>query len=190
MDSQGEAEGFLDLYVRGGWVDLFGEEAARDPQKALDLISWSIPFSPVGEIEEASYSYGYRVRVPLTMKLGIPGSGQVLARAPGGDLPWIRQALGQTPPFSLRFPFVLEHKLFLRLPEKFRMIGKLPESDNSGPIALKGSFYYNKRHNYIEGELKAMVKPTVMDFSQNEVFRSVLQGWERWKTIFVPLKEQ
>jgi hypothetical protein len=70
------------------------------------------------------------------------------------------------------------------------MIGKLPESDNSGPIALKGSFYYNKRHNHIEGELKAMVKPTVMDFSQNEVFRSVLQGWERWKTIFVPLKEQ
>ncbi len=190
MDSRGEAEGFLDLYVRGGWVDLFGEDAARDPQKALDLIAWSIPFAPVGEIEEASYSYGYRVRVPLTMKLGIPGSGQVLARVPGGDLPWIRQALGQTPPFSLRFPFVLEHKLFLRLPEKFRMIGKLPESDSSGSIALKGSFYYNKRHNYIEGELKAMVKPTVMDFSQNEVFRSVLQGWERWKTIFVPLKEQ
>jgi len=190
MDARGEAEGFLDLYVRGGWVDLFGEEAARDPEEALRMVEWSVPFSLAGEISKESYAYGYRVHAPLAMKLGIPGSGQVLAKIPGGDLPWIREVLGQTPPFSLRFPFVLEHKLMLRLPENFRMLGKLSTPEISGSIALKGSFYYNKRHNYIEGERKAMVKPTVMDLSRNEIFRSVLQGWERWKTIFVPLKEQ
>lgn len=190
MDVRGEAEGFLDLYVRGGWVNLFGEEAAKDPEKAFNMVAWSVPCTFTGEMVKEDYGYGYRVRVPLAMKLGIPGTGQILAKVPGGDLPWIRRILAQDPPFSLRFPFVLEEKLLLRVPPGFRMVGKFPAGEVSGPIALKGSFYYNKRHNYIEGERKAMVKPTLIDSSQSEVFRSVLQGWERWKTIFVPLKEQ
>ncbi len=190
MDVRGEAEGFLDLYVRGGWVDLFGGEASKDPRRALDSIRWSIPYSLKGDIIRESYGYGYRVRVPLSMKLGIPGTGQILAKVPGGELPWISRILRENPPFSLRFPFVLEQKLKLQLPPNFRMVGKIAPGEISGSIALKGDFYYNKRHNYIEGERKAMVKPTVIDSSLGEIFRSVLHGWERWKTIFVPLKEQ
>jgi hypothetical protein len=106
-----------------------------------------------------TYPYGYRVSFPVQAAVGIPAPGQVLVRIPAVELPWLRALEQEQLPLRLRFPFVVEQKLDLSLPEGYRVLSLPPSREGEGRIARRETLRFSEKRNAVLGETKLVVKP-------------------------------
>jgi len=189
MDQTGMSQGTFDVTVRGGWVDLFSPGGVPEGAQILSLLPRPVGSAFVfGAPSLQTYSYGYRVSFPVRGVLGIPASGQVLVRMPAVELPWLRALEQEQFPLRLRFPFVVEQKLDLSLPEGYRMLSLPPSREGEGRIALKETLRFSEKRHAVVGETKLVVKAEQIDASMGEALRQFVAAWASWGSKMLPVR--
>jgi hypothetical protein len=189
MDQTGMSQGTFDVTVRGGWVDLFSPGGVPDGAQILSLLPRPAGGAFVfGAPVLPTYPYGYRVSFPVQAAVGIPAPGQVLVRIPAVELPWLRALEQEQLPLRLRFPFVVEQKLDLSLPEGYRVLSLPPSREGEGRIALRETLRFSEKRNAVLGETKLVVKTQQIDASMGEALRQLIAAWASWGSKTLPVR--
>ena len=191
LDQEGMARGSLDVTLRGGWVGLFAPQGVPDAAAVLDRLRWPVALRPVlGPPVRSTYDYGFRFSFPVTVPLGIPGPGRVLVRFPGVEIPWTSDLRNAVPPFSLRFPFVLEQRFALFLPEGYRALD-IPKGGERGKrVVLKEMVRYREKYHEVVGEHRILVKSVRLGDAEASELESALATLTRWSEQRIPLLQQ
>lgn len=191
LDQEGVARGSLDVTLRGGWVGLFAPQGVPDAAAVLERLQWPVALRPaLGKAERSTYDYGYRFSFPVTVPLGIPGSGRVLVRFPGVDIPWTADLRNAPTPVILRFPFVLEQRFSLALPPGYHALD-LPKGGERGKrVVLKETVRYREKYHEVVGESRILVKGVRLGEADASELESALATLARWSEHRIPLLQK
>ena len=119
LNEQGGLSGLVRVMLRGGWGPFFLSTSKPTETELNEVVLALFPgLQNYGEVKYRSVKGIPELSFVLEGKPGVAGSGQGILALPPSFHPTAFRALeGQTPPFELRFPFILEQTLNISLPK-------------------------------------------------------------------------
>lgn len=196
LDENGTALGDLRIRARGGWLEMFS--GGRIPTQQNDfgfLGDIKFPNMPDISWQKArvkTTSNGFDLDIPFRASLGIISAGDILVRWPVAILPWQFVLLSENklPGLSLRYPFVFEQQVVLRLPDGFDVVA-LPSTRPYGftGISLTEEMQYNRRKRNVEGGYKVVVSSSATDGEGFRNLQSVIRRNLAWSDMTIPLRK-
>lgn len=181
----GSARGTLDVFVRNGWVDVVGRgrngESAVVPLEGMERVA-------LGPPEVQGLSYGYRLTLPVELSLAIPGRKGLLVTLPSMTVPQLAEARNSATPVALRFPFVLEQKVTLTLPDGYSVMTFPAATEQGGAIALRERFGYRGKRESVYGESRLIVKTSTVGTSEERSWRQRTGRWLQWGNHTIPVE--
>lgn len=187
LEEQGVLAGTLRLWVRNGWAGLLPGPDSLSWQTLEDAIpgisSWKN-----GRPSVSPMDYGFRIDLPVKKSMGIPGGPGMLLRFPC-LLPGALGDLARSePPRELLFPFVLEQKYSIRLPDGFSPMSLPGMSDRTdGDLRFSETLRYSKKQRSLEGEEKIIAGSSLYDDGFSVGLNRMIGAWIRWGDLSVPL---
>ncbi|MCF4150737.1 hypothetical protein L2W58_02890 [Dethiosulfovibrio sp. F2B] len=187
LGSDGLLSGELRLWVRNGWLWLF-PDGGDVTWESLETVIPGISNWGDGRPKVHPMDYGYRIDLPVRKITGIPGGPGMLLRLPC-LLPGALEDLASTvPPKKLKFPFVVEQKYSVSLPEGSRLLSVPPMNDRKeGELRFSESMRFNRKRRTLEGEEKIITWSSDYDDGFNVALGRMLGAWLRWKDLSAPI---
>lgn len=187
LQSSGVLEGVLQLWVRNGWLELF-PDTDRLTWSDLEKVVPGIDRWRAGEPSVFPMDYGYRIDLPVRRNMGIPGGPGMLLRLPCLLPGAVEDLVSVAPPQELLFPFVMEQKYSLALPEGYSLMSTPAMSDRKeGELRFSESLRLSKKRGSLEGETKIIALSSRYDDQFSHGLSRVLGAWIRWRDMSIPL---
>lgn len=188
----GAMEGILTLHIMGGWLELLGDPATGLTALGNLVDMPALPqFSP-GHPEIEASSETARFRIPVTLNAGIPsGAGALLLRLPSATFPALRIDREKAADgLSLRFPFVVDQRYNIKLPEGYRLVAE-PRlgSRETGQVRFEEELADRSKGTRLEGSFRMVVTARELDPGQARQFAEIAARTGQWGAITVPLKK-
>lgn len=192
LDDTGAMEGTLRVDVRGGWMELLGDSSLG--MAALDSLI-SMPHLPHLAMEKPEVGTGddsVRFEIPVSFNAGIPsGAGALLLRFPSAGFPALdvsRVPMGDS--LSLRFPFVVDQRYNIHLPEGYRVVAtpSLAGTEN-GAVRFSEELRERAKKGRLEGSFRMVVTERELDSDQARKFEGVSRRVAQWGALTIPLKK-
>lgn len=192
LDGTGAMEGTLKVDVRGGWIELVGEssrvlEALKPVVQMPDLSHFS---TGKAEVRESGESVGFEI--PVSFNAGIPsGSGALLLRLPSAVFPVLDvKNSSSADGLSLRFPFVVDQRYNIHLPEGYRLMAppKLAGTE-SGAVRFSEELRERAKKGRLEGSFRMVVTERNLDAAQARAFIGISRRVAQWGALTIPLKK-
>lgn len=104
-------------------------------------------------------------------------------------LPGALEDLASTaPPKKLKFPFVVEQKYSVSLPEGSRLLSVPPMNERKeGELRFSESMRFNRKRRVLEGEEKLITWSSDYDDGFSVALGRMLGAWLRWKDLSAPI---
>ncbi len=187
LDPQGALAGTLQLWVRNGWLELF-PDTDRISWVALERVIPGVLSWKAGDPSLIPMDYGYRIDLPVKRHMGIPGGPGMLLRIPCLLPGALEDLTSLVPTKELLFPFVMEQKYSIALPEGYSLISTPAMSDrNEGNLKFSEYLRFSKKREVLEGESKIIANGSRYDDQFSYGLPRVLGAWLRWRDISIPL---
>lgn len=187
LDPQGALSGVLQLWVRNGWLELF-PDTDRMSWSELEKVLPGISQWKAGEPSLVPMDYGYRIDLPVKRQMGIPGGPGMLLRLPCLMPGSLEDLASVAPTQELLFPFVMEQKYSMTLPEGYSLMSTPGMSDRKeGDLRFSESLRLSKKRGSVEGESKIIAWSSRYDDQFSYGLPRVLGAWLRWRDMSLPL---
>ena len=190
----GMATGELTITAGGAWVEVVnGDGAIGEDTAARMLASFAWPSIPGFSFQGASVETpgtGLRVKVPLHVRVAIPGGEGLLLRMPSVMMPWQRSIAEKRDAGDIRFPFVFEQAASIRLPEGFKvMVLPATRPYDTGQVKLEESMRVRKG-SILVAEQKTVVSTARLEEQARQALANVVRQQLGWIEATVPLKKR
>jgi len=196
LDENGIALGDLRIRARGGWLEMFPVGRVPTQQNDFGFLG-DIKFPNMPDIswqkaQVKTTNNGFDLDISFRASMGIISTGDILVRWPVAILPWQSDVLSENGKagLSLRFPFVFEQQVILRLPYGFDAVA-LPATRPYGftGISLTEEMKYNKRKRNVEGGYKVVLSSSATDGEGFRNLQSVIRRNLAWADMTIPLRK-
>lgn len=194
LDENGTASGTLDVTVNGGWTELLTGGQLPPKEELGTFLEYIINFAMPGlELSSTSISTtntGYKLDFTVTCAPGIVHDGNLLLRLPGGVPQRLGEMIGQSSDYVFRFPFIIEQKVRLRMPPRYRLVQQ-PSVVNYGEgtkAILKQSITHWPKKATLEADSVWTVKTRAVDSSVTYLLREELAAILRWPVLNLPFR--
>ncbi len=189
----GMATGELTVTVGGAWVEVLAGAAVGKDAAAGILASFSWPSIPGISFQEATVETpgaGLRVKVPLHVRIAIPGGEGLLLKMPSVVMPWQRSIAEKRVAGEIRFPFVFEQTAGIVLPEGFKvMVLPATRPYDAGQVKLEESMRVKKGHTLV-AEQKTVVSTARLEEQAQQALANVVRQQLGWNEATVPLQKR
>ena len=187
LEPNGSLSGVLQLWVRNGWLELF-PDTDRINWVELEKVVPGVSQWKAGEPTMVPMDYGYRVDLPVRRIMGIPGGPGMLLRLPCLLPGAVEDLTSVGVPQELLFPFVMEQKYNINLPEGYSLMSTPAMSDRrEGDLKFSETLRLSKKRGAIEGEAKIIASSSRFDDQLSYGLPRVLGAWLRWRDMSIPL---
>jgi len=189
----GMATGELTVTAGGAWVEVLAGSAAGKDAAAEILASFSWPSIPGFSFQEATVETpgtALKVKVPLHVRIAIPGGEGLLLKMPSVVMPWQRSIAEKRVAGEIRFPFVFEQTAGIVLPEGFKvMVLPATRPYDAGQVKLEESMRVKKGHTLV-AEQKTVVSTARLEDQAQQALANVVRQQLGWNEATVPLQKR
>ncbi len=187
LNDQGFLIGALQLWVRNGWVGMFPNPRTLSWSE-LEAILPGVSSWKNGDPEFSPMDYGYRVDLPVKKAMGIPGGPGMLLRLPCLIPGALNDLASSSPTQDLLFPFVVEQKYSVKIPDGFNPMSIPATSDRKeGNLRFSETLRFSKKQGSLEGEEKIVALSSKFDEQFAYGLNRVMGAWSRWEGMSIPL---
>lgn len=190
----GLATGELVITVRGAWSETLAAgslPASTLAEGILSSFAWpSMPgFSSYDPVLEP-FGSGFRITIPVSTQMGIPGGEGLLLRMPSVIMPWQGSIAERGVPGGIRYPFVYEQSIEIDLPEGFDvMVLPAMRPYDAGPVKLEESLRVRKNRT-LSAEQKIVVSNTRLDDQLKQAVANAVRQGLGWSGATIPLRKR
>lgn len=191
----GSAEGTLLLTVNGGWAQLMSDGYLPSKSGLSDFlkkrVNFAIPGMVLDPISVEPTKTGYKLEFNVKCMPGIVLGGNLLLRLPGGIPSRVGEMIGKESSYTLRFPFIIDQKIRMNMPSRYRMIQspplkKLGEGTNA--ILRESIIHWPKKAQLI-ADSTWTVKAVKIDDNLAAVLKEELAACMRWPVLDLPFRK-
>ena len=195
LDADGRAEGTLDITVTGGWNALLSgsdipqlEESARVAMEKLNFAMLGMSLTPVEVKEEKN---GYSMRFDVSCAPGIIHGDRMLLRLPGGVPMRVSEMIGQEDNYTLRFPFIIDQKVRMSMPSRFRLLQEpsLRQLGEGTRAVLRESITHWPKRGELLADSLWVVKTREVEGMTARLLREELAATLRWPVLDLPFRK-
>ena len=191
LNDLGVGEGTLEMTVRGAWVDLLAPEGLPTPEKLEGWMAQRLLLSGPRLRTERSVleplPSGFRLRTQVRGALGIAQGPVLLLRLPTAVPALLETLLKTPPPYTLRFPFILEQDVTVALPPGYEMLAAPPLNMGEG---LQQKLVVWPKKGSLEAENRWIVKGGAVDAARARTLGEQLVQVLRTLEQGIPLKKR
>ena len=190
----GLATGELVITVRGAWSETLTAGSVPASTLAEGILSsfvWpSLPGFSSYDPVLAPFGSGFRITVPVSTQIGIPGGEGLLVRMPSVIMPWQNSIAERGVPSGIRYPFVYEQSIEIDLPEGFEvMVLPALRPYDAGSVRLEESLRVRKNQT-LSGEQKIVVSSTRLDDQMKQAVANAVRQGLGWSGATIPLRKR
>ena len=195
MDEKGMALGKLELFVFGGWTDIFSSGRIPSPHTVTADIRSQIEFRIPGLVLKSpvirTLPSGYSVQFDVSAPLGIPSGTDVLLRMPGGVPLQLENLIRAQAGDTLSFPFILETKVIISTPDGYKALALPPTSKITDPhVFLEEQIVHWPKKGQLESSIRWVVRVSQVDESIVKGLSQTLDLFLKWTNAAIPLRLQ
>ena len=195
LADDGRAEGRLDITVTGGWNAMFSgseipalEESANVAMEKLNFAMLGMSLTPIEVSEEKN---GYRMRFDVSCAPGIIHGDRMLLRLPGGVPMRVSEMIGQEDNYTLRFPFIIDQKVRMSMPSRFRLLQEpsLRQLGEGTRAVLRESITHWPKRGELLADSLWVVKTREVEGMTARLLREELAATLRWPVLDLPFRK-
>lgn len=188
----GEVQGTLELMLSGGWpYVIFGCQGY-----SLDMSSITHLYPPQVDVkwkegEVLEKPNGLTIIYPVTGMLGITSGNQMLLMLPSISFDSLRALRGLDVGAKLRFPFLLEGFVTIKLPSGYEAFS-LPylSSKSDGKIRWEQSIDEKSRGRIVDARWRFLVEEFSLEEEALSTLHAGLKVLQQWSNRTVPIRRR